>query len=80
MQPTAFFGDPLEVTNPDPDHSDGELRFVSLGRSEADRLLVVSYTERGSRVRIFSGPGFALLTPAAERNVSWTSPRRDQSA
>ena len=48
------FGDPLEVTIPDPDHSDGEFRFLSLGRSEADRLLVVSYTERGSRVRIIS--------------------------
>ncbi len=44
----TVFGDPLEVTIPDPDHSDGEFRFLSLGRSEADRLLVVSYTERGS--------------------------------
>ena len=50
----TVFGDPLEVTIPDPDHSDGELRFLSLGRSEADRLLVVSYTERGSRVRVIS--------------------------
>lgn len=50
----TVFGDPLEVTIPDPDHSDGELRFLSLGRSEADRLLVVSYTERDSRVRIIS--------------------------
>ena len=50
----TVFGDPLEVTIPDPDHSDGELRFLSLGRSEADRLLVVSYTERGFRVRIIS--------------------------
>jgi len=48
------FGDPLEVTIPDPDHSDGELRFLSLARSEADRLLVVSYTERASLVRIIS--------------------------
>ncbi len=50
----TVFGDPLEVTIPDPDHSDGEFRFLSLGRSEADRLLVVSYTERGSRIRIIS--------------------------
>ena len=35
-------GDPLEVTIRDPDHSDEELRFLSVGRSEADRLLVVS--------------------------------------
>ena len=50
----TVFGDPLEVTIPDPDHSDGEFRFLSLGRSEVDRLLVVSYTERGSRIRIIS--------------------------
>ena len=50
----TIFGDPLEVMVPDPDHSEGELRFLSLGRSEAGRLLVVSYTERGSRVRIIS--------------------------
>ena len=50
----TVFGDPLEVTIADPDHSDGEFRFLSLGKSAADRLLVVSYTERGSRVRIIS--------------------------
>jgi len=50
----TVFGDPLEVTISDPDHSDEEIRFLSLGRSEADRLLVVSYTERGSQVRIIS--------------------------
>jgi uncharacterized protein len=50
----TIFGDPLEVTISDPAHSEGEFRFLSLGRSEADRLVVVSYTERGSRVRIIS--------------------------
>ncbi len=39
---TTVFGDPLEVTIPDPDHSEGESRFISLGRSERNRLLVVS--------------------------------------
>jgi uncharacterized DUF497 family protein len=50
----TIFGDPLEVMILDPDHSEDELRFVSLGRSQAGRLLVVAYTERGSRVRIIS--------------------------
>jgi len=50
----TVFGDPLEITIPDPDHSEGEFRFLNLGRSEADRLLIVSYTERGSRIRIIS--------------------------
>jgi uncharacterized DUF497 family protein len=40
------FGDPLEVTIPDPDHSEGEARFLSLGSSADGRLLVVAYTER----------------------------------
>jgi hypothetical protein len=43
----TIFGDPLEVMIPDPDHSEGEMRFLSLGRSAPGRLLVVSYTERG---------------------------------
>jgi uncharacterized DUF497 family protein len=50
----TILGDPLEVTLADPDHSQEEFRFLSLGRSEADRLLVVSYTERSSRIRIIS--------------------------
>jgi uncharacterized DUF497 family protein len=33
----TVFGYTLEVTIPDPDHSEGEFRFFSLGRSEADR-------------------------------------------
>ena len=42
----TIFGDPLEVAIPDPDHSEEEFRFVSVGRSAQGRLLVVAYTER----------------------------------
>jgi uncharacterized DUF497 family protein len=38
----TVFGDPLEATIPDPDHSAGEAVFLILGRSEHGRLLVVS--------------------------------------
>jgi len=31
----SVFGDPLEVTIPDPDHSLEEFRFVSMGRSRS---------------------------------------------
>jgi uncharacterized DUF497 family protein len=48
----TVFSDPLEVTIPDPDHSEGETRFLSLGLSEANRFLVVAYTERGGKIRI----------------------------
>ena len=51
----TVFGDPLELTVQDPTHSFDENRFLSLGRSEMDRLVVVSYTERnGDRIRIIS--------------------------
>jgi uncharacterized DUF497 family protein len=38
----TVFGDPLEVTIPDPDHSVDEFRFLSLGCSSQGRLLVVA--------------------------------------
>ena len=50
----TVFGDPLEVTISDALHSEGESRFLSLGKSEAGRLLVVAYTERQGRIRIIS--------------------------
>jgi uncharacterized DUF497 family protein len=50
----TVFGDPLEVTISDPDHSESEVRFLSLGMSASGRLLVVSYTERDGRTRIIN--------------------------
>ena len=48
------FGDPLSMNMADPDHSEGEERFIVLGMSDRYRLLVVSYTERPPRTRIIS--------------------------
>ena len=48
----SVFRDPLELTIPDPNHSIEEDRYVSVGTSEAGRLLVVGYTERGSKIRM----------------------------
>jgi uncharacterized DUF497 family protein len=50
----TVFGDPLELTISDPDHSTGEYRFLSMGHSIRNRILVVSYTERENRIRIIS--------------------------
>ena len=50
----TVFGDPFEATMLDLKHSDTEPRMLSMGRSELDRLLVVSYTERDGRIRIIS--------------------------
>ncbi len=55
IEATTVFGDPLELTISDPEHSAGEYRFLSIGRSSVGNLLVVSYTERHqSQIRIIS--------------------------
>jgi uncharacterized protein len=48
----TVFADPFELMVDDPDHSFGEERFVSVGRSVLDRLLVVGYSEPGSKIRL----------------------------
>jgi uncharacterized DUF497 family protein len=39
------FADPLAATIPDPDHSQTEMRFLTMGLSSTGRLVVVSHTE-----------------------------------
>lgn len=50
----TVFGDPLSWTFPDPDHSDTEERFLTIGISSQGRTLVVCHTDRGIRTRIIS--------------------------
>lgn len=50
---TVFY-DPLAATFHDPDHSLRESRFVTIGYSSHDRLLVIVHTERGGKARIIS--------------------------
>ena len=51
---TTVLDDPLSVTISDPDHSEGEQRFLLLGLSNRRRLLVVAHSERGESIRIIS--------------------------
>ena len=46
--------DPLSKTDADPDHSIEEHRFITFGMSARQRLLIVSYTERGEAIRLIS--------------------------
>ena len=46
--------DPLSATACDPDHSNGELRFLTLGVSSAGRSLIVAHTDDGDTIRIIS--------------------------
>ena len=48
----SVFLDPLAVTYPDPDHSGDEIREITIGHSAKQRVLFLSHTERGSRIRI----------------------------
>lgn len=57
------FGDPLSITIPDPEHSEGEARFILVGLSYLSRLVVVAHAENGDSIRIIS----ARLAPRAER-------------
>jgi hypothetical protein len=50
----TVFGDPLSLTNADPDHSTDEERFVDIGMSTQGRVLVVVYTEREQTIRLVS--------------------------
>jgi uncharacterized DUF497 family protein len=50
----TVFGDPLAASISDPDHSEGEERFVTIGCSARNRLIVVCHTEEGDTVRIIS--------------------------
>jgi len=52
---SSVFSDPFELTISDSDHSSGEYRFISIGKSRMGQLLIVSYTERESGcIRIIS--------------------------
>jgi uncharacterized DUF497 family protein len=48
------FKDTLSLTIRDPLHSDEEDRFILIGNSGRNRLLVVVHTERGENIRIIS--------------------------
>lgn len=50
----SAFDDPFYVVFYDPDHSDEEERYIIIGRSQQNRLLMVSYTERGQKTRLIS--------------------------
>ena len=50
----TVFADPLARIVDDPRHSDYEQRYILLGSSAHNRLLVVMYTERGEAIRLIS--------------------------
>ena len=61
----TVFRDLLSSTIPDPVHSEDEERFIIIGRSIQQRLLVVVHTDRGDTIRIIS----ARVANAHERKT-----------
>jgi uncharacterized protein len=50
---TVFY-DEISLTIDDPEHSDNEERFIIIGVSTQRRVLVVSHTDEGDRIKIIS--------------------------
>lgn len=61
----TVFGDDLAITVPDPDHSEDEDRYITIGWSSSHRLLMVSHTDRDDRIRIISA---RELTPRERKD------------
>ncbi len=57
------FGDPLSLTIHDPDHSGDEDRFLLLGATQNQKLVVVAHTDRNDTIRIIN----ARLADRGER-------------
>ena len=51
---STVFGDTLSTTFPDTDHSISESRYLIIGFSNKNRILVISHTYRRENIRIIS--------------------------
>lgn len=54
LEASQVFDDDHSSTVQDPDHSVDEARYLIFGGSKQGKYLVVSYTERGDRIRLIS--------------------------
>jgi uncharacterized protein len=54
LEASEVFDDDHSSSVPDPDHSEDERRYLIFGVSKGGKYLVVSYTERGDRIRLIS--------------------------
>ncbi len=50
----TVFGDPMSLTYPDIDHSIGENRYITIGYSIYEKLLVVAHTYQNDHIRLIS--------------------------
>ena len=69
---STVFGDPLAGTILDPRRSAGEIRFVTIGLSTSQRLIVVAHTDSDDRIRLIS----ARRATRRERTNYESTPKR----
>ncbi len=51
---STVFSDTMSLTIHDPLHSDDEDRFIIIGNSHRNRMIIVVHTERGDNIRLIS--------------------------
>lgn len=51
---STVFGDYLSFTYSDLEHSIHEERYIIIGLSDKDRILIIAHTQRGESIRIIS--------------------------
>jgi uncharacterized DUF497 family protein len=71
-QAATVFTDPEALTFPDPDHSDEELREITIGQTSHGRPLFISHCERGgecesSARELRAGPSVSNMKKAPNR-------------
>lgn len=60
----TVFGDYFSLTYPDREHSINEHRYIMIGISNKNRVLIISHAQRGETIRIIS----ARTATKRERN------------
>ena len=50
----TIFDDPLQLTLSDPDHSFDENRYITLGTSIENQLLIIAHTFENDKIRIIT--------------------------
>lgn len=51
---STVFADPMRIVLLDEEHSLDEQRFITIGYSQSNRLLLVAHVERAGRTRVIS--------------------------
>jgi len=50
----TIFDDPLQISADDPDHSFNERRYITIGTSKQNRLLIIAHTFSNDKIRIIT--------------------------